>query len=228
MKNSIINRKVIKKVAIALKELNESVVYVGGAVVSLYINDPAADDIRPTKDIDISLEIASLADLEKLRVELTQKGFVQSAEENTVCRFKYDDVLVDVMGTKPVGWAPGDIWFERGFPYKQKTEIEGIGIYILPLPHYLAAKFSAYHDRGNIDPRTSHDFEDITYVLDNQTNLVEIIASSQDDVKEFLKAEFKEILKNEALQEAMLAHLFYETQTARFERIISTLNEISS
>jgi len=226
MKNSILNRKVIKKVALALEELNERVVYVGGAVVSLYINDPAADDIRPTKDIDISLEIASLTDLEKLRVELTQKGFVQSVEENVVCRFKYDDILVDVMGTKPVGWAPGDLWFERGFSFRRKTEIEGTEIYILPLPYFLASKFSAYHDRGNTNPRTSHDFEDITYLLDNQTKLAEIIASAQDDVKEFLYAEFKEILNNEASHEAIFANLFYETQTERFERIISTLKEI--
>ncbi len=64
LKNTIVNRGVIKKIAVALGDLNERVMYVGGAVVSLYINDPAADDVRPTKDIDISLEIASLGELE--------------------------------------------------------------------------------------------------------------------------------------------------------------------
>jgi hypothetical protein len=59
LKNTQINQEVTKKVAIALEELNKRVVFVGGAVVSLYINDPAAEDVRPTKDIDISLEIAS-------------------------------------------------------------------------------------------------------------------------------------------------------------------------
>ena len=37
----------------ALGELNNKVVYVGGAVVSLYVNDPAAEEPRPTKDIDL-------------------------------------------------------------------------------------------------------------------------------------------------------------------------------
>ncbi len=59
MRNSTINLGIIKKIAIALGELNDKVVYVGGAVVSLYINDPAAEDVRPTKDIDITLRIAS-------------------------------------------------------------------------------------------------------------------------------------------------------------------------
>ena len=58
MKNTIINNAIIERVANALGELNEKVIYVGGATVSLYINDPAADDVRPTKDVDISIKVA--------------------------------------------------------------------------------------------------------------------------------------------------------------------------
>ena len=38
------------KIAKALGELNRKVVFVGGAMVSLYIDDPSAEDLRPTKD----------------------------------------------------------------------------------------------------------------------------------------------------------------------------------
>jgi hypothetical protein len=62
MKNATINRGVIKKIAFALGELNEQVIYVGGATVGLYIHDPAADDVRPTKDVDISLSIATIGE----------------------------------------------------------------------------------------------------------------------------------------------------------------------
>ena len=70
LKNTQINRLAIRKIAQALGELNEQVVYVGGAAVSLYIDDPAAADVRPTKDVDISLEIASIGALENLWVDL--------------------------------------------------------------------------------------------------------------------------------------------------------------
>lgn len=70
MKNTIINRKIIQGVAEALRELNDEVIYVGGATVSLYVNDPAADDVRPTKDIDISIKIVSLSHLEEIREKL--------------------------------------------------------------------------------------------------------------------------------------------------------------
>lgn len=74
MKNTLINRSIIKKVANALGELNEQVIYVGGAAVTLYIDDPAADDVRPTKDVDISVKVVSSLELENIRELLNKKG----------------------------------------------------------------------------------------------------------------------------------------------------------
>lgn len=161
MKNNTINRGIIKKVALALKEINEEVIYVGGATVCLYINDPAADDVRPTKDIDISLSVASLTELEIIREKLNKRGFIQTAEDSIICRFRYEDIAVDVMNTQAIGWAPANTWFAPGFLLKESIEIEGQTIYILPLAYFLARKFEAYNNRGNNEPRTSHDFEDI-------------------------------------------------------------------
>jgi len=70
MNNSLINTDIIIRVANALGKLNERVVFVGGATVGLYINDPAADDLRPTNDIDISLSVATIIELEQIREAL--------------------------------------------------------------------------------------------------------------------------------------------------------------
>lgn len=155
MKNTLINKEIIKRVALTLGELNNDVIYVGGAAVSLYINDPAADDVRPTKDIDISLEILSIPQLEEIRELLVSKGFSQSAELGVICRFKLDDILVDVMSTKAVGWAPANPWFAGGFEQRETVLIDDISIQIMPLPYFLASKFSAFIGRGGPDPRYS-------------------------------------------------------------------------
>lgn len=223
MKNTIINRKVIHKVANALGELNEQVVYVGGASLSLYIDDPAADDVRPTKDIDISIKVASVAHLEEIREELTKRGFKQTDDSKIICRFKLDDVLVDVMATKPVGWAPANPWFEGGFDNLQKVDIDGVTIQIMPLAYFLASKFSAHLDRGGSDPRFSHDFEDITYILDNRTDWHKIILKEKGEVKDFLLSQFLAIKNSSILQEAMLANLFHETQEDRFQMIMGKI-----
>jgi hypothetical protein len=144
LKNTQINRAATKKIATALGDLNDQVVYVGGAVVSLYIDDPSADDVRPTKDLDLTMEIASIGELEALREELVMRGFIQSANDSVVCRFRYEDVLVDVMSTQEVGWAPGNQWFAKGFDQSITMPLEDVLIRILPLPYFLATKFDAF------------------------------------------------------------------------------------
>ena len=140
----------------------------------------------------------------------------------------YEDVTVDVMSTKAVGWAPADQWFAPGFKHVEKRNIEGQQIRILPLAYFLATKFSAFHDRGAKDPRTSKDFEDITYILDNREDLIEQIINSPGDVKQYLISEFKIILSDSDLQEAIIAYLFYETQVVRYKKIVNNLNAIVS
>lgn len=207
----------------ALGELNDEVIYVGGATVSLYINDPAADDVRPTKDIDISIRIVSLSHLEEIREKLVVKGFKQTVDLGVICRFKLDDILVDVMGTKPMGWAPANPWFEAGFENRDQIDIEGQIINIMPLPYFLASKFVAHSERGGNDPRMSHDFEDIVYILDNRTDWYEIINNAVSEVKSYLLVQFQNILNSNRMQEAILGNLYYETQEARYKMIIEKI-----
>ncbi|MAY84487.1 MAG: hypothetical protein CMP59_10180 [Flavobacteriales bacterium] len=227
MKNTQINRAVTKKIAKALGALNNKVVYVGGAVVSLYINDPSAEDVRPTKDLDLTLQIASLSELEALREELVSRGFVQSAQDKVVCRFRYDDVLVDVMATEAIGWAPGNRWFASSFHLAIEYPLDDITIKLLPLPYFLATKFDAFFDRGIKDVWNSHDYEDIIYLLNYHTELVKLIADAEKTVKEYLKECAVRILKNERLQEAIIGNLYHEAQEERYYLIINKLKEIS-
>lgn len=48
LSNSEFNRDVIRRIPLALGEMNERVIFVGGATIGLYINDPAAEDVRAT------------------------------------------------------------------------------------------------------------------------------------------------------------------------------------
>jgi hypothetical protein len=66
--STVSNLGAIQTIVNALSDLNKKVVFVGGAVVSLYSNDPAADEVRETDDVDITLEIVSMVELEKIRV----------------------------------------------------------------------------------------------------------------------------------------------------------------
>lgn len=227
LKNTLINRIATKKIAEGLGDLNDQVVYVGGAVVSLYIDDSAADDVRPTKDIDISLEIMSLSELENLREALSQKGFKQSSEDDVVCRFRYQDIKVDVMSTTAIGWAPANRWFAPGFERSYVQQLEDLQIRLMPLTYFLATKFEAFKDRGSKDPRTSHDFEDIVYLLNHTSDIEQqVLYETDEEVKKYLIDSFKEIIDSPSIQEAIIGNLFYEEQEVRFELIIQKIKGV--
>jgi hypothetical protein len=228
LKNTLINRMATQKIAQALGYLKNDVVFVGGAMVSFYIDDTSAEDVRPTKDIDITMEIASFGELEKIRETLIQRGFYQTGEDNVICRFRYEDIKVDVMGTKAIGWAPANPWFEPGFKDLVRIKLDEIEIKCLSLPYFLASKFTAFYDRGVKDPRTSHDFEDICYLLNYTTDLVEQIEIAEDTVRDYLIKSFSDILSDSVKQEAILGNLFYEDQERRYQKIIDKMMRLTT
>ncbi len=226
MKNRAANIEAVKTVAKALRDINSQVVYVGGAVTALYADDPAADDARPTKDVDFVVQISSMSELNRLEKELAERGFSRDPFENVICRFKIGDILVDVMSTSEVGWAPSNKWFESGMKNLRKIDIGDIGINILDTPHFFATKFEAYSGRGQNDPRTSWDFEDIVYILDNNLGLVEEVSKSSNVVREYLIKWFRDIAESPSMQEALEAHLAFETRAGRLAVINDKLHKI--
>lgn len=227
MKNTEINRKLIIKIADGLEELLPQVIFVGGATVSLYVDDPAADDVRPTKDLDLSLSVATASELEEMRMKLNEKGFQQSSFLDVICRFEYDGILVDVMNTQPIFWAPANPWFEGGFKNSISIAMDGRKIRIMPFNYFLASKFAAYTDRGGNNPVTSSDFEDIVYLLDNRTDWTTSIKNEENtELKKYLLEHLNNILTNRRMQEAVEANLFYETRDLRYKMILRKLEEI--
>lgn len=73
-------------------------------------------------------------------------------------------------------------------------------------PCFLATKFEAFNDRGS-DLRTSHDIEDIVYVLDNRTSIVKEIAECNPRIRTFIKEELDAIIQKGMLTEVLVAHI---------------------
>jgi hypothetical protein len=45
-----------------------------------------------------------LLELETIRRELAERGTYYAKDEDVMCRYKYQDILIDVMSTEEVGW----------------------------------------------------------------------------------------------------------------------------
>jgi len=225
LKNQEINLKIVEKVASALEELNDDVIYVGGAVVSLYVTDEGAEQPRPTKDIDISVQVSTYSQMDVLREKLATKKIYLASTETVMYRYTYEDILIDFIPYEKTPLGPTNSWLKPGFDKAYLIKIGGIEIRILPVSLFLATKWEAFKSRGN-DPRTSHDFEDIIYIIDNNLNLVEDVINAEEEVQLFLKGMSQEILSHSYRNEIIECHINPFTVEERRRLIIDKLEKI--
>lgn len=61
------NLEMMRHVALRLGELRDRFVFLGGAATALLVTDKAVPDVRPTKDVDVIVEVASLESAENRR-----------------------------------------------------------------------------------------------------------------------------------------------------------------
>lgn len=206
MENRIINIAVVAEVARALKELKDHMVFVGGSVISLYTDDPAADEIRPTGDIDMTIKIMGYRNWVVFNERLAQLDIYPDPYGHSICSYKYHDILIDIMPSEDGPLGPANKWYKAGFKDLQVVHALGEEIQILPAPCFLASKFEAFKDRGT-DYRTSHDIEDVIYVIDNRMNIVSEIENSGTEIIDFLQVEINKIIKSGMYEEILSSHI---------------------
>ena len=226
MKNRTINIGVVAEVAQALKELKDQMIFVGGAVVSLYADDPAADEIRPTSDIDMTVNLLNYKDWAKIQKRLFELSFNPDPFGHSICSYKYKDIPIDIMLADDSSLGPSNKWYKIGLERKTKVLAQNQEIFIFSAPVFIATKFEAFRSRGK-DYRTSHDFEDIIYILDNRTTIVSEINEEQKEVNNFLKSEFNKILQSRYTEEILSSHLHPLTIDERYPIILERLKKFT-
>ena len=223
------NRERIGKIAKALEELSEQVVFVGGSVVEFYANDPSASDIRPTLDVDCVIPVCTRSRYWELEEKLRQKKFQNDTSTGApICRWIFDGIVVDIMPDDPNILGFSNQWYKAGIKHRIKHQIsETISIYIFPVEYYLSTKFEALQSRGGADLRGSSDLEDIVYILNNTTDVVRSIKSSPDwSVKNYLQKAFQQLLNEPNIAEIIECTLSSEEQN-RKTYIYDVLVELS-
>lgn len=216
----------IKIVYDALGEIAEEVVFVGGATVSLYADRPSVET-RPTDDVDIMVEVAGYGEYTALEERLRKKGFSNDQTSGVICRYQINGIIVDVMPTDQQILGFSNRWYKPAFTSAivVKPEID-YSFRILRPDYFIATKFEAFMGRGNNDGRTSSDFEDIIFVLNNRTTIWNELLDSDPDALKYFRECFTSLLHVPYLQEWISASLdFHETN--RVDYIINGIKEVA-
>src|SRR5688500_6829372 len=110
------NYELIEIVADGLGEaFLAQVAFVGGCTTAMLVTDASVlDDIRFTDDVDLVIELAGISAWQHLTARLAVKNFKITGEDEVNCRFRFNDVVVDVMPSDPEVLGYANRWFVEG------------------------------------------------------------------------------------------------------------------
>jgi hypothetical protein len=194
-------------IAKKLGALRDEVVFLGGCTTALFINEVNTPDIRYTLDVDCIVNLISLKEYHHFEKQMQKHGFKQRLNENIICRWYCDNVIVDVMPTDEKILGFGNRWYKEAsnnasiYPLTNK-----INIRVITAPYFVATKLEAFKTRGNFDFYASHDFEDIVSVLDGRIEIVDEIKNSNKNLKNYLIESFIDIYRRPAFHGAIIGH----------------------
>ena len=223
----------ILPVAIALgDELLRQVAFVGGATVSLHLDDAQPIDISSTKDVDFIVSVSSYCEYQSLAEKLRSRGFKESPpndddEHAPLCRYICDGILVDVMPDDENVLGFSNQWFRVGLDesvdYRLPT---GLKIKVAQAKHLLATKLAAFANRG-VDMLESKDAEDIVVLINGRDALVEEIAASPIDLRQYIQVEMSKFISNSNF-DYLLSNAMNGEEEERIEMIEERFNQLSS
>lgn len=199
--NHHINITRIKAVHNALGALKDKVVFVGGATVSLYA-DSHAGEVRPTDDIDILIELWTYAEIAKVEEQLRKKGFEHVVDSKFKYRYKVHGIIVDMMTMDEESLGFVNKWYHEGFKNATDYSIDELHtVKIFSPSYFIASKLEAFKNRSSGDGRTSEDFEDIVYVMENRNEIWKELQESESKLKKYLIEEIKKLQSNSNFEE---------------------------
>jgi hypothetical protein len=193
-------------------------VYVGGACVGFYVDDPAAAELRPTLDVDVVVAMASNAEQVELDEALRRNG-LRNDMNGPICRWKLGPLTIDVMPADKEIFGFSNSWYAAALAAPIVLEIESQIICIPNACTFLATKIEAFDGRGGGDFVLSQDFEDIVRVLDGCSFLVQESAQASPDVRAFVGVRFSEWLQNRDFLEGLAIHVMDGREEIALEQV---------
>ncbi|WP_225784793.1 hypothetical protein [Xenophilus sp. Marseille-Q4582] len=186
----------LRRIAEALGELREQVVFVGGAVAGLLVTDPLAESVRATRDVDAVVNADGLA-FHRIEEQVAQRGFVRDASSEVICRWvhKPSGLLFDLMPVQPEVLGFSNRWYPYAVETAERVDLgEGVTIRLVSAAAFVATKLEAFASRGGGDFLSSHDLEDVLNIVDGREELADEVAAAPRELKEAVAAAFARLL----------------------------------
>lgn len=203
--------------------------FVGGCTTAMLVTDSAVlDDIRFTDDVDLVIELAGISAWEKLTVNLAAKGFKITGEDEVNCRFRFNDVIVDVMPSDPSILGYANRWYVEGLAQAIPFALpNGRTIRIFKPAYFLATKLEAFNGRGNGDPYHK-DVEDIIILLDGRPELLAEAREAREELRQYIAGEIGALAKLSGIDYAIQSSGSVRANPGRDKLIHQRMKDLSA
>lgn len=193
----------LELIADALGELLTEVTFVGGCTTILLVDKAAFGGVRQTDDVDVIVDVVSQLEYQQFSKRLRSKGFAED-REGPICRWKLKtgdgSIKLDVMPVSEEILGFSNRWYSDVIASSNRHALtSGVHINVVSPGYFLATKFEAFLGRGKGDYATSHDLEDIVFVLENRSGLMKELIEYPDAVKTYLAQQARGLLNDEFL-----------------------------
>jgi len=199
------NTELLARMAEALGDLRERLVFVGGCATALLITDPAAAPVRATQDVDAIVAIASRVEYFRLGEALRARGFSQTlAEGEPPYRWSLGGMKLDLMPARQDVLGFSNRWYETALGTAVSVPLtEALKIRLVTPACFLATKLEAFEDRGGGDYFESHDLEDVLSVVDGRPAIVAEVAEADPALRDYVAGVFARLLADEVFLNAL-------------------------
>ncbi len=225
------NRVILSRVARALGDLRDSIVFVGGCSTGLLVTAIRAQAIRPTDDVDMVVQAATAREYHEVEALLEARGFEHDATQDApICRWRYQGIAVDLMPSEEGVLGFHNLWYPLAVDTAQQVVLDDdLVIRLIAAPVFIATKFEAFQGRGNGDFLMSHDLEDIITVVDGRVSLLDEVRKVPANLREYLARNFRDLLVSDAFLDALAGHLPGDAASqARLPGLVAKLHSLAA
>jgi predicted nucleotidyltransferase len=222
-----VNINQLIEIAHALGNLLPEVTFVGGCTTALLVDESAYFGIRQTKDVDVIVDVTGYFEYQDFSEKLRRLGFTEDIEGPN-CRWIWkgnvSEIQLDVMPTDKDALGFSNIWYPDAIKHARKISLDSnLKIDVVSPTYFLATKFEAFKGRGNGD-YFSHDIEDIIFVLENSSEIINQILNAPLELKEYLAIQFTE-LKNDDFLNVLPGMLNNPDSSNAIENILKIISD---
>ncbi len=145
-----------------------------------------------TYDVDLLVQVASIADYHHTEKRLAAKGFKRDLSQDApICRWVFNALEVDLMPSDPKILGFSNRWYPHAIETATRLPLpSGRHINLISATAFVATKFEAFNDRGKRDMLGSHDLEDILNIVEGRSTIEKEIEAERAAVRSYLSGAF--------------------------------------